>query len=176
MLAANRRCSAQLQINKMMPVHGQAGKRTEIIILCSKVRENHTSVRIRDMSYVLDAPESGSARQKEQVINGWRRDPSTGYWEITVTSICTTPATRRRRIHPPRQPALTRTVCLSCAPHADVHHQFAVVFTMPPYHNPNITNSVEVMVALVDTQDQTDSPKFPFTYTPTGTSSLVGGR
>ncbi|KAM9318123.1 transcription factor p65 isoform 2-T2 [Pholidichthys leucotaenia] len=48
----------------------------------------------------------------------------------------------------------------------DVHRQIAIVFKTPPYQDQNITEEVEVSVALRRISDQMESEPVPFTYLP----------
>ncbi|XP_053213510.1 nuclear factor NF-kappa-B p100 subunit-like isoform X2 [Panonychus citri] len=49
---------------------------------------------------------------------------------------------------------------------ADVHHQVAIVFRTPPYHNTNIDRSVQVYAQLYRPKDGEYSEPRPFTYKP----------
>lgn len=48
----------------------------------------------------------------------------------------------------------------------DVHRQIAIVFKTPPYQDPDITEEVEVSVALRRVSDQMESEPISFTYLP----------
>ncbi|KAL0832653.1 hypothetical protein ABMA28_000845 [Loxostege sticticalis] len=49
---------------------------------------------------------------------------------------------------------------------SDVHHQYAIVFTTPPYENLNITTKRQVFVELVRPSDGKKSDPVEFYYTP----------
>ena len=147
-----------------------ASARTDAIILCSKIREPSTRIRIRDMYQ-----SAGGADAAVTERNGWSRESQTSYWETyvvdgsTCVRVCdcvrtsaSEPDAIRHRYRPFHVPPLSPVV----------HHQFAIMFHMPPYHNPNITSSVEVLIALVDTLDGTESMPITFVYNPSGTCRL----
>ncbi|XP_064630458.1 nuclear factor NF-kappa-B p105 subunit-like isoform X2 [Lineus longissimus] len=49
---------------------------------------------------------------------------------------------------------------------SDVHRQYAIVFTTPPYQNQNIDHPVEVKIQLVRKSDDEESEAKAFTYCP----------
>ncbi|XP_062542582.1 nuclear factor NF-kappa-B p110 subunit isoform X2 [Armigeres subalbatus] len=49
---------------------------------------------------------------------------------------------------------------------ADVHHQYAIAFKTPAYHNKDITEPVEVLMQLYRPRDKCQSEPVPFKYKP----------
>lgn len=49
---------------------------------------------------------------------------------------------------------------------ADVHHQYAIAFKTPSYHNKDITEPVEVLMQLYRPRDKCQSEPVPFKYKP----------
>lgn len=49
---------------------------------------------------------------------------------------------------------------------ADVHHQYAIAFKTPAYHNKDITEPVEVLMQLYRPKDKCQSEPVPFKYKP----------
>jgi len=53
-----------------------------------------------------------------------------------------------------------------CFSEADVHHQVAIVFRTPPYHDPDVDHHVQVYLQLFRPKDGEYSEPRPFTYCP----------
>jgi hypothetical protein len=125
------------------PADGNTDNR-ELIVLCTKVRYKSVAMRIIDPVPYMDGGAyrggvggGGTARPKFHNADGWVLDSNNKPTYHIDTGALET------------------------------HHQFAVIFKIPPYWDTSITEPKTVELRLLDTADDIESPPYSFVYTPT---------